>query len=131
MIGQLNKDNMNYWLDQNKNHDIIPAVLHGQGPAKHTLIGISNYVPGAFTDFYGTKRHTHMQGANIYPLVIGLFFAEETDVDHETQFIASIKALNIDKSQTHLFVTATRAFICAVCALLLVISMPLVSVQTR
>ena len=32
-----------YWLYQD---GVIPAVLHGQGPAKHTLIGISNYIPG-------------------------------------------------------------------------------------
>ena len=32
-----------HWLYQD---GVIPAVLHGQGPAKHTLIGMSNYIPG-------------------------------------------------------------------------------------
>ena len=93
-----------HWL-YHHDDDMIPAVIHGQGPAKHTLIGISNYIPGAYSDSYGiSTRHTYLQTTDIYPLAIGLFFTEETDVVFEAQFVASIESLNIDASQTRIFV---------------------------
>ena len=61
-------------------------------------------ISGAFSGFYGPIRHTHLQTTTKYPLSIGLFFAEQTDIHQETQFLTSIKALDIDRSQTHVFV---------------------------
>ena len=61
-------------------------------------------ISGAFSDFYGPIRHTHLQTTTKYPLSIGLFFAEQTDIHQETQFLTSIKALDIDRSQTQVFV---------------------------
>ena len=108
----------NYWLHNDDGH--IPAVLHGQGPAKHSLIGIGNYIPGAFDSFYGTKRHTHVTVSpqDIYPLVIGMFFTEETDIDHEKQFVESIKSLDVDVHQTEIFVYNILGLLQSVCPIL-------------
>ena len=61
-------------------------------------------ISGAFSDFYGPLRHAHLQTTTKYPLSIGLFFAEQTDIHQETQFLTSLKALDIDMSQTQVFV---------------------------
>lgn len=104
----ISEKSLDYWLYHSNNKDTptLPAVLHGQGPAKHTLIGITNYLPGAYSDFYGTKQHIHkvVDADSFHPLVVGLFYTELTSDKHERDFISGIKALDVDSSKTTLFV---------------------------
>ena len=80
-----------------------PVILHGNGPSKTTLLGLSNYIAGAYSNFYGTMSHVQVpeKDIDLYPLAVGLFFI---GTPFEEDFIESIDALQIDKSKTKLYV---------------------------
>jgi len=77
-----------------------PALLHGNGRAKRTFVGLSNYAAGAYSDFYETTRHTHNDTAAVDRLALGLFF---TGTPFEREFVEAIERLELDRAQTDLF----------------------------
>lgn len=82
-----------------------PVVIHGNGASKRTLIGLTNYLAGAYTDFYETLRHQPLPVSDeeLYPLVIGLFVKEGPFVQ---EFIESVMELDIDRERTQLVIFA-------------------------
>ena len=78
-----------------------PVVLHGNGPSSRTLVGLSNYVAGAYSDFYKTTRHSSDDSIDVGELALGLFFF---GTPFEAEFIETVENLDLDYKRTTLFV---------------------------
>jgi len=85
----------------NKETESEPVVLHGNGPASRTLIGLANYAAGAYSSFYQTMRHPSDDTVKPTRLALGVFF---TGTPFEEEFVAGLTSLRINRAATSLFV---------------------------
>ena len=84
----------------------IPVVIHGNGPSKRTLVGLGNYLAGAYNQFYGTMRHVRADASiararlTEQDVVIALFFV---DTPFEEEFFRRFQRLDHAHENTILF----------------------------